>query len=110
MTTTFTPAQLTALKDMAKEDGHIIFKVEFGQRVAKAFGFKLRTQTIKDERSQFKGAYFPDLNEGDTVEGVDAHSLMYQVADAIGYSIKADYFGRGSQYAAGMAELLALTK
>lgn len=94
-----------ALNDLSKCGGHAILRVDFARKVADAFGFKLHTYKIRDERSQFKGAYMPDVKEGESVEAVDALSLMYQVAKALKYDIKADYFGRGSQFDAGMREL-----
>lgn len=98
--------RLKALKDLASVGDHAILTKEFATKVAKAFGFKPEFYTITDRRSEFKGAYIPDIKEGESIEAIDDLQLCYQIANHIGYSIKADYFGRGSQFRAAVNELI----
>lgn len=94
-----------AFRNLWSCGGHAILKPDFAAQVGKAFGFKPHLYQITDNRSQFKGAQIEGVEEGDSVNAIDALQLMSQLADSVGYSIKADYFGRGSQFAAGMTEL-----
>ena len=62
--------------------------------------FKINPQKfiikVQDNRSDFKGLYVPNINEGDWVEGADASSL----AEGLCQELEVTYrpmFGRGSR-------------
>ena len=65
-----------AALDLMTHD-HSILKGSYARKIGKVFGFnKVPTRRIQDSRSQFKGANFPDLKEGEYAEDViDASSL-----------------------------------
>jgi len=102
-----------AIEELAEYDGHDIFcgsGLAIAHQIAEPFiGEDLITIQMKDERSTFKGAYFPFLNEGDETEAVSALSLMYQIAEAVdGFEFSGEQramMGRGFQFRRGMKEL-----
>lgn len=75
---------------------HAILGKKKAFEICKPFGFKPTLTKIQDRRSEFKGAYFPDLKEGEWAEDViGARNLACQIAnhEKIAYQ---DYFGEGT--------------
>lgn len=89
--------QLEAIRELAGHD-HSILKGGHARDIAHAFGLEeISTGLIQDQRSEFKGAYFPDLQEGEWAEDViDAARLACEIADHLGVEYP-PMFGRGSQ-------------
>ena len=102
--------KLEALQAMKDCGDHIIYNEKFANKIGKAFGFKPNIQMIVDTRSQFKGAYFPEAKEGDSIRGVEDIRLCYQIASHIGYDIRSDFFGSGSQFRGCIQELIEQVK
>lgn len=84
------------LKHLASLDHAIIGKKE-AERICYPFGVKPRLTNIQDRRSEFKGAHFPKLKEGEWARDVVDASIL---AEQLCLELKVDYtamFGRGSQ-------------
>ena len=87
-----------AFEALTFED-HGILPADEAREIAKAFRFlNVRTFTFKDERSQFKGAYFSHLKEGDRFEGIGTMELAHAIAKHLGVDTNVrSYHGRGTQ-------------
>lgn len=77
---------------------HAIFKDDETQELFKAFGItSVATPSIKDTRSEFKGAYIPwSKGEGTYAKAADAAWVAETICSKLGIEYR-DYFGRGSQ-------------
>lgn len=76
---------------------HSILKGDYARKIGKVFGFsKVPTNKIQDNRSEFKGSYFPDIKEGEWAEDViDASILAEWLCEELGVEYT-PMFGRGS--------------
>jgi hypothetical protein len=86
--------KLEAIESLAQCD-HGILKGDYARAIGKMFDFIPRTYRIQDNRSEFKGAYFPDLKEGEWAEDVIDASIL---AESLCNHLKIEYtpmFGRG---------------
>lgn len=94
-----------AVKVLAGAD-HAIFPEEQTLAIFDAFDINdIDCPTIKDTRSEFKGAYIPWSNgEGTYAKAADASWVATTICNKLGIEYR-DYFGRGSQLAECVKQL-----
>lgn len=84
---------------------HAILDCRWARAVSEPFGYEPRLTSIQDQRSEFKGAHFPDLKEGKYAhEVIGADALAEQICRSLGVEYPGMY-GRGSQLHACCAAL-----
>ncbi|MFA7257647.1 MAG: hypothetical protein WC047_08750 [Kiritimatiellales bacterium] len=99
-----------ALKDLCNSDRAIIKGVH-ARKIAKAFGIgNPPCDDIQDNRSEFKGAHFPDLKEGEWARDViDASVLACWICTGLHIDYQ-EMYGRGSQLRACCAAIDSFLK
>lgn len=104
--------RLEAIRSLRTHD-HAILKGEYARKIGKVFGIeKVPTHSIQDNRSEHKGANFPDLKEGEWAKDMlEAHQLACLIARHLKVEYP-DMFGIGSllRSACGAVEEYLLAK
>jgi len=69
------------------------------KKISEAFGLgTVHLRKIQDQRSEFKGAYFPSLKERDYFEGIGTMELAHEICKHLGINEQVgSYNSRGSQ-------------
>jgi hypothetical protein len=89
----------TEALELLRDWDHAIVSGDGARQVAEAFGIQLGSDvgSIRDTRSEFKGAYMPDVKEGEVVHDViGAEMLAEIICRKLGVEYRGMH-GRGSQ-------------
>ena len=94
-----------ALKQLSTVDGHEILDGKFARAVGKAFGVEIEVGSMRDTRSQFKGATIDGAKEGEVADDlIGAMELSTQLCRKLDVDY-GDRYGRGSQFDACLLAL-----
>ena len=86
--------QLEAIRELREHD-HCFLSPKGVKKLGEPFGV-YQTVVAQDNRSDFKGLTLNDAKEGDSAEGLSAHTLAEMIADKLGVEYPPQH-GIGSQ-------------